>query len=108
LAHGAHIDGFYKGEVVANKASSEENGIKVDSTYNSAAKLKLAFVKPYRMHTAANSSFFINRASASLVMIEDKALNLGYKPLAYTCDWSFYGCNPSEELLLASQFCSKR
>ncbi len=61
---------LYEGEVVAYKGSIEENGIKADSTYDSAAKLKLAFAKPYRTHTAANSSFLIDGASASLVMIQ--------------------------------------
>lgn len=70
FAHGAHADGFYEGEVVAYKGSIEENGIKADSTYDSVAKLKLAFAKPYRTHTAANSSFLIDGASASLVMIQ--------------------------------------
>lgn len=100
MAHKAHVDGFYKGEVVAYKGSTEENGIKVDSTYESVAKLKPAFVKPYGTHTAANSSFLTDGASASLIMSEKKALELGYKPLAYLRDWSFYACDPFEELLL--------
>lgn len=100
LAHKAHVDGFYKGEVVPYKGSTEENGIKADSTYESVAKLKPAFVKPYGTHTAANSSFLTDGASASLIMSEEKALELGYKPLAYLRDWSFYACDPFEELLL--------
>lgn len=100
LAAKAHADGFYKGEVVAYKGSTEENGIKADSTMESVSKLKPAFVKPYGTHTAANSSFLTDGASASLIMSEEKALQLGYKPLAYLRDWSFLACDPFEELLL--------
>ena len=100
LASKAHEDGFYKGEVVAYKGSTEENGIKGDSTLESVGKLKPAFVKPHGTHTAANSSFLTDGAAASLLMSEEKALELGYKPLAYLRDWSFRACDPFEELLL--------
>ena len=70
---------FYKGEVIAYKGSTVENGIKGDSTKESVGKLKPAFVKPHGTHTAANSSFLTDGASASLIMSEEKALELGYK-----------------------------
>uniref|UniRef100_A0A8D2MQC4 Trifunctional enzyme subunit beta, mitochondrial n=1 Tax=Zonotrichia albicollis TaxID=44394 RepID=A0A8D2MQC4_ZONAL len=46
-------------------------------------KLKPAFVKPYGTVTAANSSFLTDGASAMLIMSEEKALAMGYKPKAY-------------------------
>lgn len=98
----AHADGWYKGEVVPYKGSTEENGIKGDSTIEKVGKLKPAFVKPHGTHTAANSSFLTDGASASLLMSEEKALELGYKPMAYLRDWSFKACDPYEELLLVS------
>jgi acetyl-CoA acyltransferase len=70
------------------------------------AKLKPAFVKPHGTHTAANSSFLTDGAAASLIMKESKALELGYKPLAYIRDWSFRACDPFEELLLGPTYCS--
>jgi acetyl-CoA acyltransferase len=39
-------------------------------------------------------------------MSEEKALELGYKPLAYLRDWSFKACDPFEELLLVSSLWS--
>jgi acetyl-CoA acyltransferase len=100
LAQKAHDDGFYKDEIVPYKGSTEENGIKGDSTMESVGKLKPAFIKPYGTHTAANSSFLTDGAAATLLMSEEKAKELGYKPWAYLRDWSFQACDPWEELLL--------
>ena len=38
-------------------------------------------------------------------MSEEKALQLGLKPLAYLRDWSFKSCDPFEELLLGPTYC---
>ena len=69
--------------------STEENGIKVGSTIESVSKLKPAFIKPHGSHTAANSSFLTDGAAASLIMSEEKALQLGLKPMAYLRDLDF-------------------
>lgn len=103
----AHDDGFYKGEVIPYKGSTAENGIKGESTMETVSKLKPAFVKPHGTHTAANSSFLTDGASASLIMSEQKALELGFQPMAYLRDWSFRSCDPFEELLLGPTYCSQ-
>lgn len=103
----AHESGFYEGEVIPYKGSTAENGIKADSSTESVSKLKPAFVKPHGTHTAANSSFLTDGAAASLVMSEEKALELGLKPLAYLRDYSFKSCDPFEELLLGPTYCSQ-
>jgi acetyl-CoA acyltransferase len=103
----AHKEEWYNGEVIPYKGSTEENGIKADSTIESVSKLKPAFVKPHGTHTAANSSFLTDGASASLIMSEEKALALGFKPMAYIRDWSFKACDPFEELLLGPTYCSQ-
>jgi len=82
LAAKAHADGWYQNDVIPYKGSTEENGIKGDSTVESVSKLKPAFVKPHGTHTAANSSFLTDGAAASLIMSEEKALELGFQPLA--------------------------
>ena len=107
LAAAAHKDGFYKDEVIAYKGSTEENGIKGESTIESVGKLKPAFIKPHGTHTAANSSFLTDGAAASLLMSESKAKELGYKPWAYLRDWSFRACDPFEELLLGPTYCAQ-
>lgn len=108
LAAKAHADGFYEEEIIPYKGSREENGIKGDSSVEKVSKLKPAFVKPHGTHTAANSSYLTDGASASLIMKESKALALGYKPWAYLRDWSFLACDPFEELLLGPTYCTQQ
>uniref|UniRef100_A0A8C9GGQ9 Trifunctional enzyme subunit beta, mitochondrial n=1 Tax=Piliocolobus tephrosceles TaxID=591936 RepID=A0A8C9GGQ9_9PRIM len=61
---------------------TKDNGIR-PSSLEQMAKLKPAFIKPYGTVTAANSSFLTDGASAILIMAEEKALAMGYKPKAY-------------------------
>lgn len=106
LAKQAHDSGFYKEEIIPYKGSTTENGIKGDSTIESVGKLKPAFIKPHGTHTAANSSFLTDGAAMSLLMSEERALELGFKPWAYIRDWSFRSCDPWEELLLGPTYCT--
>jgi acetyl-CoA acyltransferase len=96
MAAQAHADGFYVNDVLPYKGSTVENGIKGDSTVAAVGKLGPAFVKPHGTHTAANSSYLTDGAAASLIMSEEKAKELGYKPLAYLRDWAFQACDPFE------------
>lgn len=52
--------------------STVENGVKGDSTLEKLGSLKPAFVKPHGTHTAANSSFLSDGASAALIMAEGR------------------------------------
>uniref|UniRef100_A0A8C8FET8 Trifunctional enzyme subunit beta, mitochondrial n=1 Tax=Oncorhynchus tshawytscha TaxID=74940 RepID=A0A8C8FET8_ONCTS len=61
---------------------AKDNGIR-PSSMEQLAKLKPAFIKPHGTVTAANSSFLTDGASAVLIMSEEKALAMGYKPKAY-------------------------
>lgn len=106
LAKQAHEDGFYKEEIIPYRGSTDENGIKGDSTIESVGKLKPAFIKPNGTHTAANSSYLTDGAAATLIMSEEKAKELGYQPWAYLRDWSFRSCDPWEELLLGPTYCT--
>ncbi len=103
----AHKENWYDGEVIPFNGSTQENGIK-ESTYEKVSSLKPAFVKPYGTHTAANSSFLTDGASASLIMSEEKALELGFKPLSYLREWAFVACDPFEELLLGPTYGARK
>ena len=46
--------------------------MKGDSTLEKLGTLKPAFVKPHGTHTAANSSFLSDGASAALIMAEGR------------------------------------
>jgi len=105
----AHAEGLYEGEVMPYKGSTEENGIKGDSKYEKVASLKPAFIKNQSgTHTAANSSFLTDGASATLIMSEARALELGYKPKAYLRNWEFVACDPFEELLLGPTYGARK
>jgi acetyl-CoA acyltransferase len=96
----AHADGLYKDEIIPVDGSVVENGIKGDTSVEKVSKLKPAFIKPHGTHTAANSSYLTDGATACLIMSEERALQLGYKPKAYIREWSYAGVDPFEELLL--------
>ena len=106
-AQKAHDDGLYAEELVPGVAGDDmsENGIKAGSTPEKLAKLKPAFIKNETgTHTAANSSFLTDGAAATLVMSEEKALALGFKPKAYLRNWTFSAVDPFEELLLGPTY----
>ncbi|XP_017694734.1 PREDICTED: trifunctional enzyme subunit beta, mitochondrial [Lepidothrix coronata] len=78
---------------------TKDNGIR-PSSMEQMGKLKPAFVKPYGTVTAANSSFLTDGASAILLMSEEKALAMGYKPKAYLRDFVYVSQDPKDQLLL--------
>ena len=49
--------------------------------------------------TAANSTALTDRASATLIMSEEKAKALGYTPLAGFRSWAYVGVDPTDQLL---------
>lgn len=107
-AAAAHKSGMYKDEIIPVNGSVEENGIKGDTSMEKVSKLKPAFIKPHGTHTAANSSFLTDGAAATLIMSEDKARELGYKPKAYIRGWTYVGVDPFEELLLGPTFATNK
>jgi acetyl-CoA acyltransferase len=104
----AHAQGLYKDELVAVDGKLEENGVKKDTTYEKVAKLNPAFIKPHGTHTAANSSFLTDGAAACLVMTEEKALQLGFKPKSYIRHWTYVAVDPFEELLLGPTYATHK
>lgn len=107
-AAAAHAAGLYKDEIIPVDGNVTENGIKGDTTLEKVAKLSPAFIKPHGTHTAANSSFLTDGASATLIMSEERALALGYKPKAYIRSWAYVGTDPFEELLLGPTFATHK
>jgi acetyl-CoA acetyltransferase family protein len=77
---------------------SEDNGIRV-STLEKMAKLGPAFSKDGSI-TAANASFFSDGAAVTLLMSEQKALEMGLKPKAVIKDWTYSGIDPQGHGLL--------
>lgn len=104
----AHKEGMYKDEIIPYNGDVTENGIKADTTLEKMSKLNPAFIKPHGTHTAANSSFLTDGATAVLLMSEEKALALGYKPKAYVRGFTYVGVDPFDELLLGPAFATEK
>jgi acetyl-CoA acetyltransferase family protein len=100
----ATLAGLLKPEIVPVDGLQEDTGVRGDSKIEKLASLKPAFVRPHGTHTAANSSFLTDGASAVLLMKESKAKALGYKPIAAIRDWIFVSQDPGEELLLGPAY----
>ncbi|KAM9798017.1 trifunctional enzyme subunit beta, mitochondrial [Neosynchiropus ocellatus] len=82
---------------------SKDNGIR-PSSMEQMSKLKPAFIKPHGTVTAANSSFLTDGASAVLIMSEEKALAMGFKPKAYLRDFVYVSQDPKDQLLLGPTY----
>ena len=100
----AHAAGLYDQEIIPVNGSREENLIRGDTSVEKIGKLKPAFVKPHGTHTAGNSSPLTDGASACLIMSEDKAKALGYKPRSFLKAWAFVSVDPFEEMLLGPAY----
>ncbi|XP_038133465.1 trifunctional enzyme subunit beta, mitochondrial [Cyprinodon tularosa] len=86
---------------------SKDNGIR-PSSMEQMARLKPAFVKPHGTVTAANSSFLTDGASAVLIMSEEKALAMGFKPKAYLRDFVYVSQDPKDQLLLGPTYATPK
>lgn len=86
---------------------SEDNGIRPTSM-EKMSKLKPAFIKPYGTVTAANSSFLTDGASACLIMTDEKAKQLGYKPKAFLRDYIYTKADAKDQCLLGPAYAIPR
>ncbi|CAH1775024.1 unnamed protein product [Owenia fusiformis] len=86
---------------------TQDNGIR-PSSMAAMGKLKAAFIKPHGTVTAANASFLTDGASACLIMSEEKALAMGYKPKAYLRDYLYVSQDPKDQLLLGPAHATPR
>src|SRR5205807_5113199 len=73
----------------------KDEGPRRDSTAEALAKLKPAFQLKGTI-TAGNSSQMSDGAAATIVMSEDKAKELGAKPIARLVAYATAGCSPEE------------
>jgi acetyl-CoA acyltransferase len=77
-----------------------DNGVRADTTREALAALKPVFDRRYGSVTAGNSSPLTDGASAVLVMAEQKATALGYRPLAYLRSYAVAAVDPGWQLLM--------
>ncbi len=79
---------------------TSDNGIRADSTLEALAKLPPVFDRKYGTVTAGNSSPLTDGAGALVLMSDDKAKALGYKPLGYIRSYAYAALDPGEQLLM--------
>jgi len=80
-----------------------DNIVRGNTTLEKLSKLKPAFSKNGTL-TAGNSSSLTDGAAAVLLMNEDKAKSLGFKPLAAFRSWSYGAVDPNDQLLIGPAF----
>lgn len=87
---------------------TRDNTFREDTSMEKLQKLSPAFIKPHGTVTAGNSSSFTDGASASLIMNEQKALDLGLKPKAYLRSYTYVAQDPEDELLLGPAYATPK
>ena len=80
---------------------STDNGIRTDTSIDALAALRPVFDRRYGSVTAGNSSPLTDGASAVLLMSEERARTLGYRPLAFVRSYAYAAVDPAEQLLMA-------
>jgi acetyl-CoA acyltransferase len=85
-------------------AVSEDNLVRKDSKLESYAKLKPVFDRKYGSITAGNASPLTDGAAALVLMSEDRARELGMKPLGFLRAYAYAAVDPAWQLLQAPGF----
>ncbi|HYW10063.1 MAG TPA: acetyl-CoA C-acyltransferase FadI [Longimicrobium sp.] len=111
LAAAATADGRLTAEIVPTyippryeKVLQQDNGIRADSTLEKLASLKPVFDRNYGTVTAGNASPLTDGASAVLLMSEEKAAALGYRPLGFIRSYAYAALAPDDQLLQGPVF----
>ena len=99
----AIASGRFDDEVTPVEASDgwvhTDNIVRGDTSFEKLSKLRPVFSKDGTV-TAGNASPLTDGAAAVLLMSEDKARALGYKPLAALRSWAYVGVDPADQLLI--------
>jgi acetyl-CoA acyltransferase len=80
--------------------ATEDNGIRDDTSLEALAALKPVFDRRYGTVTAGNSSPLTDGAGAVLLMSEQKAKAMGYRPIGYIRSYAYAALDPGEQLLM--------
>lgn len=106
LAAAATADGRLTAEIAPfyvppryEKVVTSDNGIRADTSLEKLSTLKPVFDRKYGSVTAGNASPLTDGASAVLLMSEEKADALGYKPLGYIRSYAYAALDPGDQLL---------
>ena len=106
LAAAATADGRLTAEIAPyyvppkyEQVVTSDNGIRQDTSLEKLAALKPVFDRRYGTVTAGNASPLTDGASAVLLMSEEKAKALGYRPLGFVRSYAYAALDPGDQLL---------
>jgi acetyl-CoA acyltransferase len=88
------------GEADGGQVTTADNGVRSDTSLEALAGLRPVFDRKYGTVTAGNSSPLTDGAAAVLLMAEEKAHELGHKPLAYLRSYAVAAVDPGWQLLM--------
>ena len=83
---------------------TSDNGIRSDSSLEQLARLRPVFDRAYGTVTAGNSSPLTDGAAMVLLMSEERALSLGYEPLAFLRSYAVAAVDPGWQLLMGPAY----
>ncbi|HEY4101181.1 MAG TPA: acetyl-CoA C-acyltransferase [Gemmatimonadales bacterium] len=83
---------------------TSDNLIRADSSLDALAKLRPVFDKRYGSVTAGNSSPLTDGASTTLLMAEETARAMGYRPLAAIRSYAVAAVDPGWQLLMGPAY----
>lgn len=110
-AAAATADGRLTAEIVPwfggrgmDEVTGSDNGIRSDTSLEALAQLKPVFDRRYGSVTAGNASPLTDGAAAVLLMSEDRARALGYRPLAAIRSYAVSAVDPGWQLLMGPAY----
>ena len=81
-----------------------DNSVKSDLNIETLSQLKPAFDREYGTVTSGNSAPLSDGACALLLMSEQRAKALGFKPLGYVRSYAYAAVNPKDQLLMGPAY----
>lgn len=81
-----------------------DNSVKSDLNIETLSHLKPAFDREYGTVTSGNSAPLSDGACALLLMSEERAKALGFKPLGYVRSYAYAAVNPKDQLLMGPAY----
>ena len=92
------------GGKAGDEVVTSDNGIRSDTSLEQLARLRPVFDRAYGTVTAGNSSPLTDGAAMVLLMSEERALSLGYQPLAFLRSYAVAAVDPGWQLLMGPAY----